>query len=79
MSVDNIAQGTTSISREIEKRVANDVIVMIRRHKPLNHQEQRLMDAIIAEVGVKYGVLPPQEGFKEDRIEEKLPEGGEWF
>lgn len=66
-------------TRSIEQRVAEDLIQMIRRHKPLNDQEQRLMDSLVAEIGTKYGVLPPQEGFKAERIEEKLPPNGEWF
>lgn len=67
------------IVRTIEQNVANDLIQMIRRHKPLNEQEQRLMDSLIAEVGTKYQLLPPVEGFKTERIEEKLPPSGEWF
>jgi len=63
----------------IEQRVAKDLIDMVRRHKPLNEQEIRLMDAICAEVGTKYGVLPPQEGFKVERLEEKIPLDGQWF
>lgn len=69
----------TADVRAIEQTVAKDLIDMIRRHKPLNEQEQRLMDSLIAEVGTKYQILPPVEGFKVERIEEKLPPSGEWF
>ena len=51
---------------------------MIKRHHPLNDQERRLLESLSAEVGTKYGLLPPQEGFKTERIEEKLPPNG-WF
>lgn len=70
-------KATAAEIRQIEQRVAKDLMEMVGRHKPLNHQEQRLMDAIRSEVGVKYGILPPQEGYKVERIEEKLPR--EWF
>lgn len=63
----------------IEQRVAQELIKMVRQHKALNAQEQRLMDAICAEVGTKYGILPPQEGFKIERLEEKMPTDGQWF
>ena len=62
--------------REIQQQVAADVIEMVKRHLALNTQEQRLMDSIVAEVGVKYGLLPPIEGFKIDRLEERIQE---WF
>lgn len=65
--------------RAIEQRVARDLIGMVRQHKALNDQEQRLMDSICAEVGTKYGILPPQEGFKVERLEEKMPADGQWF
>ena len=67
----------TTAVRGIEQRVARDLIAMVKRHKALNEQEQRLMEAICAEVGVKYNVLPPQEGFKAERLEESIPEN--WF
>lgn len=63
--------------RKIQQEVAADLIEMIKHHHALNQQEQRLMDSIIAEVGTKYGILPPEEGYKIDRIEERIPQ--EWF
>lgn len=63
--------------RAIQQEVAADLIEMIKRHHALNQQEHRLMESIIAEVGTKYGILPPEEGYKIDRIEERIPR--EWF
>jgi len=69
--------GQPASAREIAQAVASDLVEMIKRHTPLNEQEQRLMDSLIAEIGTKYQILPPVEGFKAERIEEKLPK--EWF
>jgi len=63
--------------RKIQQEVAADLIEMIKRHHALNSMEQRLMESIIAEVGTKYGILPPEEGYKIDRLEERIPQ--EWF
>lgn len=64
-------------ARSIQQDVARDLIEMLRRHTALNDQEQRLLDSLAAEIGAKYQILPPVEGFKAERIEEKLPK--EWF
>lgn len=71
-------QCTPENIRAIEQGVARDFMEMIKRHHPLNDQERRLLESLSAEVGTKYGLLPPQEGFKTERIEEKLPPNG-WF
>jgi len=81
MSTDseNPTLSAAEVVRTIEQRLANDMISMIRKHRPLNQQESRLLESLVAEIGTKYGVLPPQEGFKIERIEEKLPLDNQWF
>jgi hypothetical protein len=64
---------------ESDQAVAADCMNIIKKRTALNDQEQRLLDALYAEIGIKYELLPPQEGFKIERFDEKTEISKEWF
>lgn len=64
-----------------KQEVASEMMAMIRRRRPLNEMEKRLLDALVSEIGVKYLLLPSVEGFRVEarQFEEDRQSSVNWF
>ena len=64
-----------------KQEAANEMMAMIRKHRPLNEMEKRLLDALYSEIGVKYLLLPPVDGFKVEARQDEENDGfkNSWF
>lgn len=47
-----------------KQEAARDMMAIIKRRRPLNAMEGRLLDALYSEIGAKYLLLTPVDGFK---------------
>ncbi len=62
--VTNIVWDSVSQSESvIRSQIAQEMLDIIDKRKPLDEKEEMLLNSLRSEIGVKYGLLPPVKGF----------------